>query len=70
MNTNSNELRKQQEIAKQLLHWRWSIMDKHRTVGARLLADTDCKLRALTLASSPFTINKRGTHRPFEVLFV
>ena len=34
-------------------------------VSARLLADIDCKLRALTRATSGSTQNIRGTHRPF-----
>ena len=34
-------------------------------VSARLLADVDCKLRALSRASSPFIKNKQGAHYPF-----
>ena len=71
-NTNYNELRKQQELAKQFLQWRCLMIDELRMVSARLLADIDCKLRALTRASGLclFTINKRGTRRPFEGLNV
>ena len=52
--TDFEDLRRQQEVAKQLLQWRWLIIDEISMVGARLLADVDCKLRALAGASSPF----------------
>ena len=52
--THSQASRKHEEVAKQLLQWRWLIIDEISMVGARLLADVDCKLRALAGASSPF----------------
>ena len=55
MATNPDDLRRQHEVAKQLLQWRWLIIDEIRMVSARLLAEIDCKLRALARASSPFT---------------
>ena len=64
-NTNSLELRKQQEMAKQLLQCRWLIIDEISMVSARLLADLDCKLRSLSRATSPFIKNKHGKHHPF-----
>ena len=65
MATNYDDSRKQQEVAKQLLQWRWLIIDEIRMVSARLLAKIDCKLRALARASSPFTKHKHGMQRPF-----
>ena len=38
MATNFDDVRKQQEVAKQLLQWRWSIIDEIRRVGSRLIA--------------------------------
>ena len=52
--TNSEDSRKHEEVAEQLLQWCWLIIDDIRMVSARLLADVDCKLRALAGASSPF----------------
>ena len=68
--THSQESLKHEEVAKQLLQWRWLIIDEIRMVSARLLADVDCKLRALAGASSPFNKNKRGMQRPFGGLNV
>ena len=51
---NSEDSRKHEEVAKQLLQWRWLIIDEISMVSARLLAGVDCKLRALAGASSPF----------------
>ena len=70
MATSSDDLRKQQEVAKQLLQWRWLIIDEIRMVRARLLAEMDCTLRALARASSPFTQNKHGMQRAFGGLNV
>ena len=67
--TNSNA-RKHEEVAEQLLQWGWLIIDESSMASARLLADIDCKLRALARASSPFTKNKRGMQRPFGGLNV
>jgi DNA replication protein DnaC len=53
--TQSVDLRKQQEVAKQLLQLRWLIIDEINMVSARLLAGIYCKLRALARASSLFT---------------
>ena len=68
--TNSEDVRKQKEVAKQLLQCRWLIIDEISMVSARLLAEIDCKLRALARASSPFTKNKRGMQRSFGGLNV
>ena len=70
MATSSNESRKQQEVAKQLLQCRWLIIDEIRMVGAIMLANIDCKLRASARAPSPFTTNKHGMQRPFGCLNV
>ena len=39
-------------------------------VSAELLADVDCKLRALSRGNSPFKKNKHGQQRPFGSLNV
>ena len=70
MVTSRTALRKQQEVAKQLLQCRWLIIDEIQMVSAKQLAGFDCKLRALALASSPFTTTKQGMQRPFDGLNV
>ena len=57
-------------MAKQILQWRWLIIDEISRVGARLLADVDCKLRALSRGNSPFTKTKQGRQHPFGGLNV
>lgn len=68
--TSSLAVKKQQEVAKQLLQWRWLIIDEISMVSASLLADVDCKLRALARGTSPFTKNKQGKQHPFGGLNV
>ena len=54
---NSSEVKTQREVAKQMLEWRWLIIDEIRMVSAELFADVDCKLRALSRGNSPFKKN-------------
>ena len=56
-----------------MLNWRWLIIDEISVVSAELLADVDCKLRALSRGNSPFKNNKHGQQRPvggLNVLFI
>lgn len=53
-NAISAEVKTQHEVAKHMLEWRWLIIDEIRMVSPELLADVDCKLRALSRGSSPF----------------
>ena len=62
---NSSEVKKQQEVAKQMLEWRWLIIDEISMVSAELLADVDCKLRALSLGNRLFKTNSHGHQRHF-----
>ena len=63
--TTSSELRKQSEVATQMLQWRWLIIDEISMVSAKLLADVDCKLRFLSRGNSPFTKSSQGKQHPF-----
>ncbi len=56
----ASELKKQPDVAKQLLQWRWLIIDEISMVSAALLAEVDCKLRARARANSPFTKHKNA----------
>ena len=59
---------KQQEVAKQMLEWRWLIIDEISMASAELLAGVDCKPRALSRGNSPFTKHKHGQQRLFACL--
>ena len=57
---------------KALLQLRWLIIDEISMVSARLLADTDLKLRSYVRSADPFAHNSKNVLRPFagvNVLF-
>ena len=49
---NGVDNRKQMEVCKQIVQWRWLIIGETSMVSARHLADVDVKLRSLLPSSS------------------
>ena len=57
--------RKEMEIAKAVLQYRWLIIDEISMVSAKLLADVDMKLRSLARDVDPYAKDSKGVMRPF-----
>ena len=62
-----DDARKQLDVAKQILQWRWLLIDEISMVSAKVLAEIDIKLRALVRSVSPY---KRMNNNKFSVLAV
>ena len=43
----SKQIKKQADVAKKVLQWRWLIIDEISMVSAKLLAEVDMKLRSI-----------------------
>ena len=65
--------KRQTEVAKAVLQWRWLIIDEVSMVSTQLLAELDCKLRDVVRKLGAQKFDATGSVRPFggiNVLFV
>ena len=59
------DTRKQLDVAKQLLQWRWLIIDEISIVSAKLLAEVELTPQSLVRTACPYKQNAKGVVRPF-----
>ena len=57
--------KKDMELAKAVLQYRWLIIDEISMVSAKLLADVDMKLRSLARDVDPYAKDNKSVTRPF-----
>ena len=60
-----DDIRKQLDVAKQLLQWRCLLIDEISMVSSKLLAEIDMKLRALVRSVSRYKRNEQQQIRSF-----
>ena len=57
--------KRQTEVAKSILQWRWLIIDEISMVSSQLLAEIDCKLRDVVRKLGTHKLDAKGNIRAF-----